>query len=706
MTNIYSVRTTCTPWIRKISLLALVLFASFSATVQAQVDLTATGGILTASYPNLGAAFGAINEGAHQGIITITLNDAVIEEGTVPATLNGNNADPATYVSVTIRPGQQGVVVRGNPGVGFGVVQFFGASNVTINGDDANSPGINRDLTFENYSAAANQNTSCIRIAVNGTTATNANNINILNCEFIGNVTAGNNSGLSANTLSANLSYGIFVGGGVNGIQNADPVPALSSGLASLTDSVAPSGSSISNMYIAQNGFTSMGRAIVFNGGATSVGSNLNITSNNIGTPGSPGAWPHTGITNTVYAAGIQVSGTEDVTITGNSIDNVFSYLNIYVSGIALGANIGGGTLNIEGNTITTLASNYQTNATTSSAIAIGVASAENDYTIINNTITGVSARSTNTTGFAPSGISVSATGGAASIYNNNISGVRNFHATLGYAAYGINLAAGDNQTVYNNFVSNILSFGGGSFLANRSVAGIYVGGGAGHLIAHNSVNLYGTMNSTNASTSGYNVTALLIANSGASNMTIKNNILTNTVTNAGTANNHVYSCIHIPFTAATLAAMNLDLNNNAYYSSGNALSAIAYGGATTYNAANVYTAGNFFAGNNNAANNWRNFSSQIGRITNDDHSLAFTTAAPFVSPTDLHINAASSPLESGGVPVGISQDIDGDGRSGTFPDIGADEINITRIDNLPPYVNFTPLATICALGNRTLTAT
>lgn len=706
MTNIYTVRTTCTPWIRKISLLVLVLFASFSATVQAQVDLTATAGILNASYPTLGAAFGAINEGAHQGNITITLNDAVIEEGSVPATLNGNNADPATYTSVTIRPGQQGVVVRGNPGVGFGVVQFFGASNVTINGDDANSPGINRDLTFENYSAAANQNTSCIRIAVNGTTATNANNINILNCEFIGNVTAGNNSGLSANTLSANLSYGIFVGGGVNGIQNADPVPALTNALASLTDSVAPSGSSISNMYIAQNGFTSMGRAIVFNGGATSVGSNLNITSNNIGTPGSPGAWPHTGITNTVYAAGIQVSGTEDVAITGNSIDNVFSYLNIYVSGIALGANIGGGTLNIEGNTITTLASNYQTNATTSSAIAIGVASAENDYTIINNTITGVSARSTNTTGFAPSGISVSATGGAASIYNNNISGVRNFHATLGYAAYGINLAAGDNQTVYNNFVSNILSFGGGSFLANRSVAGIYVGGGAGHLIAHNSVNMYGTMNSTSASTLGYNVTALLIANSGSGNMTIKNNILTNTVTNAGTANNHVYSCIHIPFTAATLASLNLDLNNNAYYSSGNALSAIALGGGTTFATATVFTAGNFFAGNNNAANNWRNFSSQIGRITNDDHSLAFTTAAPFVSPTDLHINGASSPLESGGVPVGISQDIDGDGRSGTFPDIGADEINITRIDNLPPYVNFTPLATICALGNRTLTAT
>jgi hypothetical protein len=50
-----------------------------------------------------------------------------------------------------------------------------------------------------------------------------------------------------------------------------------------------------------------------------------------------------------------------------------------------------------------------------------------------------------------------------------------------------------------------------------------------------------------------------------------------------------------------------------------------------------------------------------------------------FLSSTDLHITAASSPLlYNKGIPVGITTDIDGDSRDAATPDIGADEFTFS----------------------------
>ncbi|MBZ0198384.1 MAG: hypothetical protein K8H86_00835, partial [Ignavibacteriaceae bacterium] len=69
---------------------------------------------------------------------------------------------------------------------------------------------------------------------------------------------------------------------------------------------------------------------------------------------------------------------------------------------------------------------------------------------------------------------------------------------------------------------------------------------------------------------------------------------------------------------------------------------------------------------------------------------------APFTSATDFHIPASTvTPLESAGIPVaGISTDIDGQARSGSNPDIGADE-----------FAGFSPLAapsSLLAISNQT----
>ena len=132
-------------------LLAFLLFGN--KNVSAQVSLTATSGTLTGSYTTLKAAFDAINLGTHQGAIVINIS-ANTTEGITPATLNSKDADPASYTSILIQPAVDGVSISGNPAAGFGVIHLNGADNVTINGDNPNTAGTNRNLTINNTAIA------------------------------------------------------------------------------------------------------------------------------------------------------------------------------------------------------------------------------------------------------------------------------------------------------------------------------------------------------------------------------------------------------------------------------------------------------------------------------------------------------------------------------------------------------------------------
>src|SRR6185295_12396896 len=140
------------------------------------VVVTATAGTVgPSSYPTLKAAFDAINAGTHQGAVTVSIN-ASTTEGTTPVTLNGSGAGSASYTSVNIRPVNDGVIVSGNPAGGLGVVQFNGASNVTIDGDNPNTGGTNRNLTIQNTASNTTAFNSVVRIALATTGATAANN--------------------------------------------------------------------------------------------------------------------------------------------------------------------------------------------------------------------------------------------------------------------------------------------------------------------------------------------------------------------------------------------------------------------------------------------------------------------------------------------------------------------------------------------------
>ena len=111
---------------------------------------------------------------------------------------------------------------------------------------------------------------------------------------------------------------------------------------------------------------------------------------------------------------------------------------------------------------------------------------------------------------------------------------------------------------------------------------------------------------------------------------------------------------------------MNLTWNNNAYYF-GTDAARQGVGQAGTTAGTNFYTT---FA----ALMAYSSTLSAGG--TNDNASLAFTSAVPFVSGTDLHLMTSPiPPLSGAGVSIaGITTDIDGDLRQSP-PDIGADEI-------------------------------
>ncbi|MBL8006836.1 MAG: hypothetical protein JNJ56_04850 [Ignavibacteria bacterium] len=289
----------------------------------------------------------------------------------------------------------------------------------------------------------------------------------------------------------------------------------------------------------------------------------------------------------------------------------------------------------------------------------------------------------------------VSATGTNATLDNNVVNGVNN-RSTGTYGAYGINLVAGANQLVKNNRVYNITGdmTGGVAFSTTFGIFGIRIGSSTGHKVYQNTVSLSGARTGT-ANSSLLSACLAILSATTNTGCDVRNNIFSNTQTGGTTS--LAYVCLYLP--PSGTATMNLNLNNNAYYSGSTVGSTgIAHVG-TTYTAvpagpttyAGLYTAANF----SNTPGGNLNFStySNVLLAGNDALSLASTAAAPLTA--DLHTNTGLTPtkLESGGnSAVGVTTDIDGQVRPGpagsvnggaTSNDIGADEF-----DGVPSIAN------------------
>ncbi len=332
-------------------------------------------------------------------------------------------------------------------------------------------------------------------------------------------------------------------------------------------------------------------------------------------------------------------------TITGNT-------LNTAQNGLYLSGQTSSFDQNwlIDGNTI---GSNVAANKMSFRGMSIqGV----NNFTISNNTIAGVVTSSSSTT----TGITtfVNCTNG--NIFNNRISDIKNT-STLGFGSNGIGLSCtstASNITVYNNFVSDVASYGYSSGYGQADNGyGIILISGGGYNIYHNTV-LLNTDQTVSGNPAALNVTSGITT---AGSLNIRDNIFANIQT-VGTARYAMMS--------SASAVVFGDINYNDYYA-GTSPSLGYFSGAVADLAA------------------WRTASGK---------DLQSKSVAPVfvasVAPADLHlVNTLGTNwcLNGTGVSIPVALDIDGQARS-IPPDMGADEF--TAVDNSTA----TPLTqTICS---------
>ncbi len=615
-------------------------------------------------YTTVKGAFDAINAGTHQGAINIEVCLSTTE-GTTPATLNSSGAGAAVYTSVNLRPLADGLTVTGNPATGLGVIQLKGADNVTIDGDNPNSAGTNRNLTIANTNTTTAIAGSVIRIATAATVVTSADNNTIRNLVLNGNVTAGNAAAITSATGSSNSSFVIYAGG--NGGASATDAPTA---ITSVTTNTAPSGTTINNLVISNNSLNQAARALVFNGAAATVASSLTISNNLIGADAVIGTVPPINAPNTtIYTKGIWVNGANGIIIQGNTVRNILSYVGTTMTAVELVGAIGA-SLTIADNTITGVVNNGTANIVK----GILINSATGSYLVAGNSVSNVQS-SAGASGTA--GIDVGGSVSSAVVERNQIASVYN-RSPSSFGAWGLSVSAGTAVTVRNNFISDIngAMAGGSTFSTTFGLIGLRVNAGTGHRIHNNTVNMSGALfsNGTTVLTA-----ACAIGATGLTGIDMRNNICANTMTGSVASTSHV--SLFLPSGGTT--AMNLTLNNNTYFAGPDPVTQGIGQVGTTFGTG-FYLASDFNAAATTPASNLRNYTSTLLTANTNNDNATIVVNPGLVSATNLHINVGSPAQNAGATISTVTNDIDQQLRpGGGLYDIGADEV-----DGITPPAN------------------
>jgi len=282
----------------------------------------------------------------------------------------------------------------------------------------------------------------------------------------------------------------------------------------------------------------------------------------------------------------------------------------------------------------------------TSTASGIYLSSGIAGSSVVQNTLTNITSSSANTGVSSVNAIYVGSSVISSTVGYNTIYSIQNTNAT-GYGARGIIINTANstsNDLIHNNMISDIRGLG-----RNTAIywpIGISLEGTSGGVnIEFNSVH----MNNSIAGVATATGSAAMYINTSGINNIVRNNILSNTFDNITIPNDAVYAIYSSAANGANLST--IDYNN--YYVGGTG-NVPVLGYVAFANQPNIPALQAGFGGNINSQN----------------------MMPVFTATNDLHLVPGMNALiDNLGTPVaGITLDIDGQVRSLTTPDMGADE--------------------------------
>jgi hypothetical protein len=437
-------------------ILFLFLTAGIFSGVAAQsVNVIATLGTTSGSYPTLKGAFDNINNGTHKGAIAISVVASTTE--TAPAVLNASGTGSASFTTITIKP-SGGAAIKISGTLAAPLVDLNGADNVTIDG--VNSGG--NSLTISNLSATNTSNTSTIRFLSDATNNTimntrieGAETSTSLGVVFFSTGIATTGTGNDGNTLSNNTITS--AGGNLpsNAIYSAGTSATIdNSGISILNNSL----SDYYNPAVASNGIYLASNSSSW----TITGNTFFQTANRTSTAGSI----HRAI-NIITASGTGYNISNNVIGFGNAsgigqtiYDGAFAN-RFFAIEMTVGSAVAS---NVQGNTISGISLSTTSGTTAAPGIFTGISILSGNVNVgstTGNTIgatsgTGSISISSTTTSAYFAGIYATSTGNV-NIQNNNIGSISTGGgASIGYTFYGINTAgAAGNFTIASNTVGS-----------------------------------------------------------------------------------------------------------------------------------------------------------------------------------------------------------------------------------------------------------
>ena len=693
---------------------------SFSTPIlTGQVFVSASAGLSNAVYASVKLAFDKINDGTHQGDITILIGDAngqTITE-TAEAVLNKSGIGSASYTSVNIQPGAANIKVVGSLNgsccVASGIIKLNQAENVIVDGRQGGT-GSAIDLTIENtntgsyasafvFFAASNNSLKYtnVKSSVVGTSS-GSGTIGITDNNLGGGKGSSNNSVeyCTVSPSGSNRPRKAIWGKGASGRENSNNLIrgntiygfseyGIFLGSSSSTEGYNRSWIIEDNVIYQPDAINLNSNQIgicvgnPFSSSAAEQGTFI-IQNNTIGTDGGSGDWVSTATSSSYRVAGIAVNTTSSAytEINGNTIKNFDVQLRSTATdyGLFSGIVVSNGKTaigNTEGNTIGSLtdASNIKVgrNNTTNGGFVSGIhvrTSSDLSTKINNNTVAGFDLTAGQSDLFFFYGIrnSSSTTYPTDSVYKNNVSynqmeKVNYFHGIFG------------NGYMAKNRVRDIDFTGAASFSILKGISwyGGELTGSDARGVENNEI-ILGKTKAGNATAINDEIVGIEITRGDA-------DVYHNSVLIEGTHTGSETTKAYLINWSGTINFINNLAYNERTGGTGNHYGVVKVSNGVAFNSSNnayvIGTSANNLVGSNSGVNqatlaNWQAATGETNSIFDTNINQPTSILFPFIGMDSLDVTDPSW-LESG-TPIVVYDDIADRSRDLVVPTIGAYE--------------------------------